>query len=103
MTQASLGGMAPMPPLDDLYNVDHVLSEEERMVRDRIRLFVQERVLPVVGSHFAAETFPRDLVPELASLGLLGMQIKGYGCAGQSAVTSRLSNNGEVERNLATK
>ncbi len=75
-----------MPPASDLYQIDHFLSEEEHQVRDRARTFVQERVLPIVGKHFAAETFPQALVPELADLGLLGMQIKGYGCAGRSAV-----------------
>ncbi len=75
-----------MLPASDLYQIDHSLSEEERQVRDRVRRFVQQRVLPMVGKHVAAETFPQALVPELADLGLLGMQIKGYGCTGRSAV-----------------
>ena len=75
-----------MPPASDLYNIDHLLSEEERMVRDTVRQFVRERVLPVIGEHFEAGTFPRELVPEIANLGLLGMHIDGYGCAGLSAV-----------------
>ena len=56
------------------------------MVRDTVRKFVQERVLPIIGGHFEAGTFPRELVPELAGLGLLGMQLQGYGCSGLSAV-----------------
>ena len=72
--------------VSDLYNVDHLLSEEERMVRDTVRKFVHERVLPVIGDHFEAGTFPRDLIPEIAELGLLGMHLQGYGCAGMSAV-----------------
>jgi glutaryl-CoA dehydrogenase len=75
-----------MPPAGDLYQIDHFLSDEERQVRDRVRTFFQQRVLPIVGKHFAAETFPQELLPELAEHGLLGMQIKGYGCAGRSAV-----------------
>jgi glutaryl-CoA dehydrogenase len=77
---------AQMPPATDLYNVDHLLSEEERMVRDTVRKFVQERVLPIIGEHFEAGTFPRELIPEMAELGLLGMHLEGYGCAGLSAV-----------------
>jgi glutaryl-CoA dehydrogenase len=75
-----------MPPATDLYNIDHLLSEEERMVRDTVRKFVQERVLPIIGKHFEAGTFPRELIPEIAELGLLGMHLEGYGCAGLSAV-----------------
>jgi glutaryl-CoA dehydrogenase len=74
------------PSATDLYNVDHLLSEEERMVRDTVRKFVGERVLPIIGEHFEAGTFPRDLIPEIARLGLLGMHLEGYGCAGLSAV-----------------
>ena len=77
---------AQMPLATDLYNVDHLLSEEERMVRDTVRKFVQERVLPIIGEHFEAGTFPRDLIPEMAELGLLGMHLEGYGCAGLNAV-----------------
>jgi glutaryl-CoA dehydrogenase len=75
-----------MPSATDLYNIDHLLSEEERMVRDTIRKYVHERVLPVIGEHFEAGTFPHDLIPAIAELGLLGMHIEGYGCAGLSSV-----------------
>ncbi|MDQ6643913.1 MAG: acyl-CoA dehydrogenase family protein [Chloroflexota bacterium] len=75
-----------MPSATDLYNIDHLLSEEERMVRDTVRKFVGERVLPVIGEHFEAGTFPHDLIPAIAELGLLGMHIEGYGCAGLSSV-----------------
>jgi glutaryl-CoA dehydrogenase len=74
------------PAASDLYNVDHLLTEEERMVRDTVRKFVQERVLPIIGEHFEAGTFPRELIPEIAELGLLGMHLEGYGCAGLNAV-----------------
>lgn len=75
-----------MPPANDLYNIDSLLSEEERMVRDTVRKFVNERVLPIIGEHFEAGTFPRELIPEIADMGLLGMHLEGYGCAGLSAV-----------------
>ncbi len=74
------------PSATDLYNIDHLLSEEERMVRDTVRKFVSERVLPIIGEHFETGTFPRHLIPEIAKLGLLGMHLEGYGCAGLSAV-----------------
>ncbi|NWJ46673.1 MAG: acyl-CoA dehydrogenase [Chloroflexi bacterium] len=76
-----------MPSAIDLYNIDHLLSEEERMVRDTVRRFVQEKVNPVIGGHFEAGTFPRELIPEIAELGLLGMHLEGYGCAGLNAVS----------------
>ncbi|MGH2516680.1 MAG: acyl-CoA dehydrogenase family protein [Ktedonobacterales bacterium] len=75
-----------MPPATDLYNVDSLLNEEERMVRDTVREFVRERVLPIIGEHFEAGTFPRELIAEVAQLGLFGMHISGYGCPGLSAV-----------------
>lgn len=75
-----------MPPANDLYNIDSLLSEEERMVRDTVRKFVNERVLPIIGEHFEAGTFPRELIPEIADMGLLGMNLEGYSCAGLSAV-----------------
>ncbi|GAC1555218.1 MAG: acyl-CoA dehydrogenase family protein [Ktedonobacteraceae bacterium] len=55
-------------------------------MRDTVRQFVRERVLPIIGEHFEAGTFPRSLIPEVAELGLLGMHLQGYGCAGLSAV-----------------
>jgi glutaryl-CoA dehydrogenase len=74
------------PSATDLYNSNHLLSEEERLVRDTVRQFVTERVLPIIGKHFEAGTFPRELIPAIAELGLLGMHLDGYGCAGMNAV-----------------
>src|SRR5947207_2228509 len=76
----------PSPSPTDLYHIEALLTEEERMVSDTVRKFVTERVLPIIGKHFEAGTFPRELVPEMAELGLLGMHLDGYGCAGMSAV-----------------
>jgi glutaryl-CoA dehydrogenase len=86
MTETATHRQVQMPPANDLYNIDSLLSEEERMVRDTVRKFVNERVLPIIGEHFEAGTFPRELIPEVAELGLLGMHLEGYGCAGLSAV-----------------
>ncbi|HEU4402687.1 MAG TPA: acyl-CoA dehydrogenase family protein [Candidatus Polarisedimenticolia bacterium] len=70
----------------DFYAVDDLLSEEERLVRDTVRSFVTEKVLPVIERHFRAGTFPADLVPEMARLGLFGSNLEGYGCAGLNSV-----------------
>ena len=75
-----------LPSATDLYNIAHLFSEEERMVRDTVHKFVQERVLPIIAEHFEAGTFPTSLIPEIAELGLLGMHLEGYGCAGLNAV-----------------
>jgi len=69
----------------DPYVLGELLSDDERLVRDTVRAFVRERVLPVIGDHFEAGTFPRELLGDLAKLGLLGMHLHGYGCAGTSA------------------
>jgi glutaryl-CoA dehydrogenase len=75
----------------DLYRIDALLTEDERMVRDSVQKFVSERVLPVIGQHFEAGTFPHELIAEIAELGLLGMHLDGYGCAGMSAVSYGLA------------
>jgi glutaryl-CoA dehydrogenase len=86
------GSHAPsMPSATDLYSIDALLTEDERMVSTTVRKFVSERVLPIIGKHFEAGTFPRELVSEIADLGLLGMHLDGYGCAGMSAVSYGLA------------
>jgi glutaryl-CoA dehydrogenase len=70
----------------DLYDVDELLGDDERLIRDTVRAFVREQALPVIPGHFEAGTFPRELVPGLAELGVLGMHLRGYGCAGASAM-----------------
>ena len=86
MADTTIAQQTQVPSATDLYNIDHLLSEEERLVRDTVRKFVRERVLPIIGEHFEAGTFPRELIPAIAELGLLGMHLQGYGCAGLSAV-----------------
>src|SRR5262245_22584647 len=71
----------------DFYRVDELLSEEERMVRDSVRAFVTEKVAPIMARHFEEATFPLDLVPEMANLGLFGANLpEEYGCAGMNNV-----------------
>ena len=70
----------------DLLNLDSLLSEEERATRDKVRLFVDERIRPSINDWFDRSIFPCEIVPEFADLGLLGMHLEGYGCAGRSAV-----------------
>jgi glutaryl-CoA dehydrogenase len=76
-----------MPPLrpEDFLGVDRLLDDEERMIQDTVRRFVRERVLPEVGGWFEAGTIPRELADEIGKLGLFGMHLEGYGCAGASA------------------
>jgi glutaryl-CoA dehydrogenase len=76
---------ATLDPLDYLA-LDALLDDEERAIRDTIRQFVRERVLPEVGDWFERGVFPRELIPELAKLGLFGMHLTGYGLPGASAV-----------------
>jgi glutaryl-CoA dehydrogenase len=66
----------------DYFGIDELLSEEERMIRDTVRDFVSARVLPTIGKHFTAGTFPRELIPVFGEMGLLGSSLTGYGCAG---------------------
>jgi glutaryl-CoA dehydrogenase len=80
----------PKPPLHpgagDFLNIDAHLSEEEIGVRERVRSFVHERIKPNITGWYDEAVFPREIVPEFAELGLLGMHLSGYGCAGKSAV-----------------
>jgi glutaryl-CoA dehydrogenase len=85
MSQASGSAPQALDPLD-LFDIQALLSEEERMVREAVARLVDERVLPVIQRHFEEHSFPRELVAELAGLGLLGSSLTGYGCAGMNAV-----------------
>src|ERR671935_1559405 len=73
--------------MNDFFNIDSLLSEEERAVRDSVRRFVDERVLPIIGKCYVEGKFPLDLVPEMASLGVFGANLpEEYGCAGLNNV-----------------
>jgi glutaryl-CoA dehydrogenase len=77
-------------PLDFL-DIDSLLSDEERAIRDVVRAFVNDRVVPSVGDWFEAGTIPRELARELGALNVLGMHLAGYGCAGASATAYGLA------------
>ncbi len=70
----------------DLLRIDQQLSPDEILVRDTVRAFTADRVLPHIADWFEAGTLPRELAPELGKLGLLGMHLTGYGCAGMGAI-----------------
>lgn len=72
----------------DLYDVRSLLSEEERAVQDTVARFIDERVLPIIGKAFDEGRFPKELIPEIAELGLLGPSLpEKYGCAGLNGVS----------------
>src|SRR2546429_2446758 len=75
----------------DFLGIDHLLSDEERDIRDAVRAFVRDRVVPHVGQWFEEARLPRELAPELGKLGVLGMHLDGYGCAGASATAYGLA------------
>jgi glutaryl-CoA dehydrogenase len=75
-----------MNPLD-LYDIAGSLTEEERMVQDSVGRMVDEKVLPIIQKCFEEHRFPKELIPELAALGLLGSSIKGYDCAGLNGIS----------------
>src|SRR6201987_1126298 len=74
----------------DFFDLDEMLGQEERMVRARVRQFVQREVFPPTGRNFASETFPMQLVPQMAELGIFGANLKGYGCAGLNNIADGL-------------
>jgi glutaryl-CoA dehydrogenase len=75
------------PTLDpkDVLGLDHLLGDEDIMLRDSVRRWVGDRILPEIGSWFEEGILPRELAKEVGDLGLLGMHLEGYGCAGASA------------------
>ena len=82
---------APRQPLE-LFAIDGLLTEEERAIRDVVRDFVERRIKPEVADWFEAGTIPaRELAREFGELGVLGMHLEGYGCAGTNAVSYGLA------------
>ena len=83
--------MKPQSPFD-LFSIDHLLSDEERAIRDVVRDYVDTRVKPEVADWFETGDIPaRELALELGELGVLGMHLEGYGCQGTSAVAYGLA------------
>jgi len=81
----------------DFYRTDDLLTEEERLVRSTVGRFVDQRFLPSIAEHYERATFPMEIVPELAKLGVFGMHLHGYGAAGMSNVMYGLACQ-ELER-----
>jgi glutaryl-CoA dehydrogenase len=82
----------------DIFNIDSALSEEERAVRDSIRQFVDDKVFPVIGKAYVEGRFPREIIPQMAELGVFGANLpEEYGCAGLNNVAYGLINQ-ELER-----
>jgi glutaryl-CoA dehydrogenase len=80
----------------ELYQLDELLGDEEREVRDRVRVFCRDEVLPIVNEHWERAQFPGQLMPKFADLGIVGGGTEGYGCPGLSALS-----NGMVSLELA--
>jgi len=82
--------MMPDSNAPDFMNFDTLLTEDERQVHRTVARFVDERVLPIIADCFEHERFPRELVPEMAALGVFGPTFTDYGCAGLSSVAAGL-------------
>jgi glutaryl-CoA dehydrogenase len=80
----------PIDPLDYL-ELGRLLSDEERAIRDTVRIWVGDRVLPGIEGWFEAGEFPLEVAKELGAMGLLGMHLTGYECAGANAVSYGLA------------
>ena len=81
----------------DFMNIDERLSEDERLVRDTVRAFVEQKAMPVFREHYERGSFPRELIGPVAELGVFGATIEGYGCAGVNNVAYGLMMQ-ELER-----
>ncbi|HEY5320197.1 MAG TPA: acyl-CoA dehydrogenase family protein, partial [Galbitalea sp.] len=75
-----------MPNLSDLIGIDSLLSPGELQLRQTVSSFVDEEIRPNIANWYENAIFPTEIVSQLGSLGLLGMHLDGYGCAGRSAV-----------------
>lgn len=79
--------MTTAPRIDQVFDFDELLSEEERGWQQRARAFAQDRILPIIEDDFEQKHFRKELIPELGAAGFLGMHLTGYGCAGAGAVS----------------
>jgi glutaryl-CoA dehydrogenase len=82
-------GLHPMARFEgiDFYDISALLSEEERMVRDTVRGWVEDALMPIIGKAYVERRFPKELIPGLAELGVLGANLpEEYGCAGLNNV-----------------
>jgi citronellyl-CoA dehydrogenase len=72
----------------DFFDVRALLTDEERLVQDTVARFVDAKAIPLMRECFEQHRFPKELIPEIAELGLLGPTIEGYGCAGMNSISS---------------
>ncbi len=96
MSQSTAASVrAPMAM--DFVNIQHFLTEDEIAIQEAVARFVDERVIPLMGEAFDQHRFPKELIPEIAEMGLLGCGLEGYGCAGLNSVCTGLVGQ-ELER-----
>ena len=81
----------------DFLLLDDFLSDEEKITRDTVRRFVDEKFMPLIDDHYEKATFPMEVIPKVGELGLFGMKLHGYGCAGTNNVQYGLACQ-ELER-----
>ncbi|HEX3005294.1 MAG TPA: acyl-CoA dehydrogenase family protein, partial [Angustibacter sp.] len=93
---------APQSPLA-LVDVDGLVSDDDRAIRDTVRAFVDDRIKPDVADWYESGSLPaRELARELGKLGVLGMHLEGYGCAGTCVRRGRLATTSRSSRTTAT-
>ena len=88
--------MARFPGVDYLL-IDSLFSEQELLVRQSARQFVEDRVIPIIRDCYRDGRFPKELIPEIGELGFMGANLEGYGCAGLNNVEYGLIMQ-EIER-----
>ena len=75
----------------DLYLLEDRLTDEDRAVRDKVRAFTDAEIIPIINDYWDKAQFPFELVPKLATLGIIGYTIEGYGCPGMSRLAAGLA------------
>jgi glutaryl-CoA dehydrogenase len=90
-TKEKSGSKTNIPEATDFLGLDALLTDEELKVREEVRSFVHEKIKPNIREWWEKAIFPQEIVPEMGERGLLGMHLKGYGCAGKSAVSYGLA------------
>ena len=90
-TKEKSGSKTNIPEATDFLGLDTLLTDEELKVREEVRSFVHEKIKPNIREWWEKAIFPQEIVPEMGERGLLGMHLKGYGCAGKSAVSYGLA------------
>ena len=90
-TKEKSGSKTNSPEATDFLGLDALLTDEELKVREEVRSFVHEKIKPNIREWWEKAIFPQEIVPEMGERGLLGMHLKGYGCAGKSAVSYGLA------------